>query len=343
MPKISVVMAVYNRKEYVARSIKSILNQTYKDFEFILVDDGSTDNSSDIMKQYAKNDRRIKYIRQNNSGLAHARNTGSNYSQGKYIAFMDDDDISVPERLEKQLKFMENNPEIDACAAMQEFITPDEKNIGYQSVIGDLLPRDITVLRYAFPLPFTLGPSTMIKKEKFDACLGFRVSPNIIEDMDFTLRFQEKFSAAIVGEYLYRYTMPDTRFGDNLTTRHPTHFIKSYIVSYLCAWFRRNTDSDPVEENKSLDEIIQLIPQLPYITRNSIFNSWVPGLCNNIIRTIKKGEYISDEELTSLITIIKYIAPEEFASNFTQQLTKHSAKKLIKQGKLIEAFNAMRI
>ena len=340
---MSVVMPVYNREKYVSRAIESILNQTYKDFEFILVDDGSTDGSSDIIKHYAYKDKRIKYIRQDNSGAAQARNAGVNYSQGKYIAFMDDDDISVPKRLEKQLKFIENNPKIDACVAMQSFVTPEEENIGHQSISSNLLPCDNAVLRYAFLLPFTLGPSTMIKKEIFNACSGFRTSPLIIEDMDFTLRFQEKFSAAIIGEYLYKYTLPDTKFGDNLTTRDPVHFMKSYIISYLCAWFRRNTNSDPVEESKSLDEIIELIPQLPQITRDSIFNGWIPSLCKNIIKSIKEGKCISEEELTSLTKIIKYIAPEDFASKFAHKIRKNRTKALIKQGKLIQAFNAIRI
>ncbi len=343
MPEISVVMAVYNREEYVSRAIESILNQTYKDFEFILVDDGSTDGSSDIIKHYAYKDKRIKYIRQDNSGLAHARNAGANYAQGKYIAFMDDDDISIPERLEKQLRFIENNPKIDACVAMQKFITPEEKNAGYQRIVCDLLPRDKAVLKYAFTLPFTLGAPTMIKKEIFNACSGFRTSPLIIEDMDFTLRFQERFSAAIIREYLYKCTLPDTRFGDNLTTRYPVHFMKSYIISYLCAWFRRNTNSDPVEENKSADEIIALIPLLPQITRDSIFNAWLPSLCKNIIKSIKKGEYINNKELISLIKTIRYIAPEEFASKFANKIRKNITKKLIKQGKLIQAFNTIRI
>ena len=343
MTGISVVMTVYNRKKYVARAIESILNQTYKDFEFILVDDGSVDGSSDIMKQYAKNYKKIKYIQQNNSGLAHARNEGVNYSQGKYIAFMDDDDISVPERLEKQLKFIENNLEIDACTAMQEYITPKEENIGHQKIIGNLLPRDNEVLRYAFTLPFILGAATMIKKEIFHACSGLRTSPLIIEDMDFTLRFQEKFSAAIMGEYLYKYTLHDTKLDDSITTRQPARFIKSYIISYLCAWFRRNTNSDPIEENKSLDEIIMLIPQLPQITRDSIFNAWIPPLCKNIIKSIKGGDTISDKELASLVRIIQFIAPEGFANKFAHKIRKTITKELIKQGKLIQAFNAIRI
>ena len=343
MPSISVVMAVYNREKYVARAIESILVQTYNNFEFILVDDGSTDNSPNIIKQYANKDKRVRYIKQENNGLAHTRNTGVSYSKCKYIAFMDDDDISVPQRLEKQYKFMEHNIEISACATMQEYIDTDGKSIGQENIAGNLIPRDNATLKYAFTLPFILGPTTMIKKEAFDACSGFRTSSNIIEDMDFTLRFQEKFSAAILREYLYKYTLPDIKFGDNLTTKDPVHFIKSYISSYLCAWFRRNTNSDPVEENKSLDEIMALIPELPEITRNRIYNDWTRPLCDNIMKSIEGGKYISDGELTSLIKIIQNISSEEFASEFAYKLKKNKTKKLIKEGKLIQAFNTSRI
>ncbi len=343
MPEISVIMATYNRKKYVSRAIESILNQTYKDFEFIIMDDGSDDGSSDVIIQYADKDKRIKYIKQENKGQAHARNTGASHSQCKYIAFMDDDDISIPQRLEKQFKFMEHNPKIDACTAMLEFITSDGKNIRYATIIGNSLPRDNTMLRYAFPLPFILDASTMIKKEAFNACSGFRISSFIIGDIDFTLRFQERFSATILAEYLYQYDKSNVELGDKETTRDPVNSIKLYISSYLCAWFRRNTNSDPVDENKSLDEIMALIPKLPQITRNSIYDDLIHPLCNNVITSIKSGKYISDEELTSLIKVIKHTAPKEFTSKFTYKLKKTKAKKLIKQGKLIQAYNTSRV
>ena len=110
-PSVSVIIPTYNRGNLVGRSIQSILNQTYKDFELIIVDDGSIDNTEDIIKEFQKKDERIKYIRyEKNKGGAAARNTGIKNAKGKYIAFLDSDDEWLPEKLEKQIKTMKDLP-----------------------------------------------------------------------------------------------------------------------------------------------------------------------------------------------------------------------------------------
>ena len=102
---ISVVMSVYNGEIYLYEAIESILNQTFTNFEFIIIDDGSTDNSAEIIKSY--DDNRIVLIQQGNKGLAAALNEGIKIAKGKFIARMDADDISLPTRLETQIQFME--------------------------------------------------------------------------------------------------------------------------------------------------------------------------------------------------------------------------------------------
>lgn len=104
-PTVSVIIPTYNRAHLVGRAIQSVLNQTYKDFELIIVDDGSTDNTEDIIKKYQKKDERIKYIRRKkNKGGSVARNTGINAAIGEYIAFLDSDDEWLTEKLERQMK-----------------------------------------------------------------------------------------------------------------------------------------------------------------------------------------------------------------------------------------------
>lgn len=120
-PKISVVMSCYNRKDYVSDAIESILNQTYKDFEFIIIDDCSTDGTREIIQKYADNDNRIVYIKnpQNmdyNFNLRH----GFNIAKGEYIARMDDDDISLPERFEKQVKYLDEHHDITVLGTFIE-------------------------------------------------------------------------------------------------------------------------------------------------------------------------------------------------------------------------------
>ena len=108
-PKVSVIMAVYNSSKYIKPAIESVLDQTLQDFELIIVNDGSTDNSIEIINSYK--DDRIKILSQNNSGAASARNNGINQSQSNYIAIQDSDDISYKYRLEKQYDYLDNNKE----------------------------------------------------------------------------------------------------------------------------------------------------------------------------------------------------------------------------------------
>ena len=104
MPKISVIMTVYNTEEkYLREAIESVLNQTFSDFEFIIVDDGSTNNAVEVVKSYR--DERIKLVLNGkNLGMAKSSNIGLEMAQGEYIARMDSDDISLPERFEKQVE-----------------------------------------------------------------------------------------------------------------------------------------------------------------------------------------------------------------------------------------------
>lgn len=114
MPLISVVMSVYNSSLFLKECIKSILEQTFKDYELIILDDGSSDNSIDIIKTFS--DTRIKFIACQHDYIQ-TLNMGINMTKGKYIAHMDSDDIMLPNRLEVEYKFMEENQNIDVCGS----------------------------------------------------------------------------------------------------------------------------------------------------------------------------------------------------------------------------------
>jgi len=114
--KISIIMSVFNGEKHVNSAIKSILNQTFRDFEFIIIDDGSKDNTLKFIKEYAKIDNRIKIIRNlTNIGLTKSLNKAIKLCKGEFIARQDTDDISLPNRLEKQIKFLQNNPDYALC------------------------------------------------------------------------------------------------------------------------------------------------------------------------------------------------------------------------------------
>lgn len=115
MPKVSVIMPVHNSEDYLREAIDSILNQTFTDFEFIIIDDGSSDHSQEIVKSYF--DSRIRfYINAQNMGVAATLNRGLELATGEYVARMDSDDISLPERFEKQVSYMDTHQKVAVCA-----------------------------------------------------------------------------------------------------------------------------------------------------------------------------------------------------------------------------------
>ena len=113
-PSVSVLMPAYNRQQYVRKAVESILNQTFGDFEFIIVNDGSTDGATEILREYARCDERIVLIEQENSGYVRALNRGLASVRGALVARMDSDDIAMPERLAIQTRFLEEHPDVVA-------------------------------------------------------------------------------------------------------------------------------------------------------------------------------------------------------------------------------------
>lgn len=128
---ISVVMTIYTYSEFLRESISSILNQTYVDYEFIIVvEHGADEKAVNILKDYAQSDNRIRLIfNESRLGLAASLNSGINVAKGKYIARMDDDDISMCDRFEKQVHFLENNEAVGVCGTLQKTITPESEKI----------------------------------------------------------------------------------------------------------------------------------------------------------------------------------------------------------------------
>jgi len=128
-PTVSVIIPTYNRAHLVGRAIQSVLNQTYKDFELIIIDDGSTDNTENIIKEFQKKDKRTKYIKHNkNKGGSAARNTGIKAAKGEYIAFQDSDCEWLPEKLGKQIKiFKRASPEIGVVYTGSKVIKNNKK------------------------------------------------------------------------------------------------------------------------------------------------------------------------------------------------------------------------
>lgn len=199
-PKVSVIMSFYNDEKYITEAVESILKQTFSDFEFITVNDGSTDGSAEIIRSFG--DKRIKLIvNKKNLGLTKSLNRALTASTGEYIARMDADDIALPHRFEKQVKFLDENAHIPLVGCWVEFIDPDGKSTGIKKFPTEDSEIKKVLISY---LPFR-HPTLVIRK-KVLAELGFYDESFLYaQDYELILRIAAKYPVANIPEVLLRY------------------------------------------------------------------------------------------------------------------------------------------
>ncbi|MBF0449218.1 MAG: glycosyltransferase [Candidatus Magnetomorum sp.] len=185
MEKISVIIPVYNRPDFVREAIQSVLDQTYPDIEIIVVNDGSTDNTADVMDQFGD---RISVIYQENQGVSAARNTGLRHSSAQWIAFLDSDDIWLPEKLTLQMQFMKNNTTARICQT-EEIWIKDGKRLYPKK---KHTKKSGMIFKHCLPLCIVSPSAVIIHKELFDQVGMFDESLPACEDYDLWLRISCK-------------------------------------------------------------------------------------------------------------------------------------------------------
>ena len=165
-PLISVIMPVYNGESFLRETIESVLNQTSKDFEFIIVNDGSSDSTQQIIDSY--DDKRIVTLNlQQNQGVSNARNRGTDLSRGKFIAFCDADDIYDPTRLQTQLDFLASNPAVDVCGSYF-IVLEDGQEILIKHPISDQEIKEHFFTSNCIGQPSIMGKSDVFRRFKYD-------------------------------------------------------------------------------------------------------------------------------------------------------------------------------
>ena len=162
---ISVVMPAYNASSFIAEAIESILHQTFREFELIIVDDGSSDDTVEIIKHYANSDQRIRLIQAEHGGICHALNIGIEASNYSWIARMDADDISLPQRFEKQMNAVDSNPNVVVWGTYVNHISSKGKILSIQQQ-GPLTEQEFYELKDAGEIPFVIHPT--ILRTKFE-------------------------------------------------------------------------------------------------------------------------------------------------------------------------------
>ena len=224
-PSLSVVMPTYDAADYIERSLNSILHQSFDDFELILVDDGSTDGTIDLIEK--RDDERIRLVeRENKSGITSALNRGINESRGKYIARHDADDWSAPDRFDRQAAYLDAHSDVALLGTGAHLVDEDGKRIATRRVpedpdVGDLIDHN----------EFIHG-SVMMRRDPLVDLGGYDERFLTAEDYDLWLRLADQYSVANIDEPLYHFRQHDESiYGSNLETLKLYHVLATRRVT----------------------------------------------------------------------------------------------------------------
>ena len=206
--KVSIIIPTYNRAHLLGRAIQSVLTQTYQDFELIIVDDGSTDNTEKVVESFK--DERIRYIRhKENKGGAAARNTGIKAAKGEYIAFQDSDDVWLPEKLEKQMKLFETAaPEVGVVYTGCQRLKNNKKSYSPPPQVAQ---KEGDIFYDLLKWNFITMPSVLVKRECFEKAGMFDENLPRLQDWELFIRISKVYRFKCIDEPLViSYYGPDS-------------------------------------------------------------------------------------------------------------------------------------
>lgn len=200
-PKVSVLMPAYNSEKYIVEAIESILNQTFTDFEFIIIDDCSTDKTWEIIQKYSKNDKRILAIKnEKNLGISGNRNKLKKLAKGDYIMWQDSDDISMPNRMEKQVEVLSNDSEIGIVGGyINQFNESEDFSIRKYS------DKDSELRSKIFRYSPCAQPASMIRKTVLDEVGDYDLNYPPAEDLDMSFRIGQNYKFTNIQDIVLKY------------------------------------------------------------------------------------------------------------------------------------------
>lgn len=290
LPKVSVIIPSYNYARFLPGAIESVLDQTFQDFELIVVDDGSTDETADVVRPYTEN-HGLKYIRQENRGPSSARNTGIRNARGKLVAFLDPDDLWLPEKLRRQVALMDADAEVGLSYCLVDFIDEEGRrfpDISWPHPSGATY-KDLLYLNWVVGS----GSSVLIRKSVFDEVGLFDEGLKGLEDMDMWIRILRHHKSAHADEVLAR------------VRRH----VRSMQAGKAIDLGKRER-----EYLAHLNKSLELFPELePYrkeardrIYEGLVFTAYVYGQKADMLRYyLKAGLYRPSFWLSSIATYLK--------------------------------------
>lgn len=272
-PAITVLLPVYNAGKFLEEAIVSILNQTFKDFEFLIIDDGSTDDSLEIINRYSKRDNRIKVISRPNKGFVATLDEGMSLAKTNLIARMDADDIALPTRLEVQYKYLQEHPDCSVVGCQLQII--DEE--GKKKHIDPRPTQDVNLklfLAYGCALS---GPTVVFRKDIIESIGGFQEAALPAEDYDCWVRLVERYPETKIANmpdvlYLYRENSEGISLSNKVAQikktieigdKYRSSYVKSKVPflsrSIHEGWFNDITHVDDNEAQEQLRRIYYTI------------------------------------------------------------------------------------
>jgi len=251
-PSISVAMSVYNGERFLAEAIESILAQTFGDFEFLILNDGSSDDSAAIIDRHAARDPRIRTIHRENRGLIASLNQLLAESRAAIIARMDADDVAYPERFERQFAFLAANPEYGVVSSWADDIGADGQ---VMPNIGQDHPADhdgfLEAVHHSTPL---CHPATMYRREPVLAAGGYHRAFKHCEDYDLWLRLADLTKLCSLQEPLLKYRRTDSQVSNKHIVEQKTNAAIAYF-----AWLERRAGRpDPTADLDTMPPLDQL-------------------------------------------------------------------------------------
>jgi glycosyltransferase involved in cell wall biosynthesis len=281
---ISVIMSVYNGENYLREAVDSILAQTFTCFEFIIIDDGSTDGTANILREY-QDERIILLVNNQNNGLSFSLNRGIDEARGKYIARMDSDDISSPDRFKIQVQFLDENPSIDVVGSWGEII---DRN---SHLTGEIwkYPSSSMVLRWVtFFYDPIMHPSVMMRRRIFDLGNKYEVIHKVAQDYGLWLRLNTNFRFSNIQSVLLKYRY------------HSNSISKSRIELQYEAACRMSQDALSSYLGKSIPlEVVKMV-KIPYQSPSHRTLKTSVCLLHQLYQTFRKDNSLLPSEIVDI-------------------------------------------
>lgn len=261
---ISIIIPVYNGEKYIADTIKSVIDQTYKNWELIIVDDGSTDNTADIVKQF--NDSRISYIKKNNTGVSDTRNVGANLAKGEILCFLDADDVWLPQNLEKKLSKL--TKEQDSILVTSPMYLWDERT-DYQNckIIGK--PTFDEWKEFRELRNISIPSSVLMYKNYFLEAGMFDTKISTSADFDLVIRLRELGKFTYVNEPLLLYRCHPSQMHNNIA-------LYKHDMIYILKKYKSNINFFPTShEWRKSYSLLHYYIAVEFIRQKNLYNGLI--------------------------------------------------------------------